>query len=83
MNPTASQQTTQKDYFDLEEPLRDLTHMAGIAHDLAYELLEVERPKKDDEYVVLRLLPRQYEQLFFAIDNVYDRAKDVEKLYHK
>jgi hypothetical protein len=72
-----------KAWSDLEEPLRDLTYMSGIAHDLAYELLEIEKLRKDDEYVMLRLLPRQHEQLFFAIDKVHNMASDLERLYHK
>jgi hypothetical protein len=31
-----------KSYLDLEVPIRDVTYMAGIARDLAYELLDVE-----------------------------------------
>jgi hypothetical protein len=50
---------------DLEVPLRDLAYMAGIARDLSWELLDGETRKKPDEYVVLRLLPRQHEHFCF------------------
>ena len=55
--------------------------MAGIARDLAYELLDVETLKKPNSDVVIRMSIRQHEQLFFAIEDVYDRASAIEKLY--
>jgi hypothetical protein len=69
-------------WFDLEEPIRDLTYMAGIARDLAYELLNIEARKNPDSDVVIRMSERDQEQFFFAIDNVYDRAKAIEKTYY-
>jgi hypothetical protein len=69
-------------WFDLEEPIRYLTYMSGIARDLAYELLDVETLKKPDSDVVIRMSQRQHEQLFFAIDNVHDRAEALEKTYY-
>ena len=82
----ATQQATSrlsdgKSYLDLEEPIRDLAYMAGIAFDLAYELLDVETRKNPDSDVVIRMSKRQYEQLFFAIDNVHDRATALEEAY--
>jgi hypothetical protein len=71
-----------KSYLDLEVPIRDLTYMAGIAHDLAYELLDVETRKNPDSDVVIRMSKRQHEQLFFAIDNVLSRASALERIYH-
>jgi hypothetical protein len=56
--------------------------MAGIARDLAYELLDVETRKNPDSDVVIRMSKRQYEQLFLAIEDVHDRASALEKLYH-
>ena len=49
--------------------------------DLAYELLDVETLKKPNSDVVIRMSIRQHEQLFFAIEDVYDRASAIEKLY--
>jgi hypothetical protein len=56
--------------------------MAGIVRDLAYELLDVETRKKPDSDVIIRMSIRQHEQLFFAIEDVLDRAQDLEKLDH-
>jgi hypothetical protein len=74
-----------KSYLDLEVPIREVTFMAGIARDLAYELLDLEgtRTRKGDgEDVIVRMSKREYEQFFFAIDDVHDRASALEKLYH-
>jgi hypothetical protein len=80
---SAAQQTTSRQsYLDLEVPIRNATYMAGIVRDLAYELLDVETPKKDDEDVIIRMSKRDHEQLFFAIEDVHDRAQDLEKVYH-
>ena len=56
--------------------------MAGIARDLAYELLDVETRKNPGSDVVIRMSIRQYEQFSFAIDDVHGRASALEKLYH-
>jgi hypothetical protein len=63
----------------LEEPIRGVTFMAGIARDLAYELLDVEGERKEEE--IIRMSKREYEQFFFAIENVHERAEALEKLY--
>ena len=55
--------------------------MAGIAFDVAYELLDIETLKNPDSDVVIRMSKRQYEQLFFAIDNVHGRAMALEGAY--
>jgi hypothetical protein len=70
------------DYLAVEEPILGVTFMAGIARDLAYELLDVETPKKDDEDIVIRMTKRAYQQFFFAIEDVHDRALAIEKNYH-
>jgi hypothetical protein len=75
-------QSDRKSYLDLEEPIRDLTYMAGIARDMAYELLDIEGPiTKPDSDVIIRMSKRQHEQFFFAIDNVHDRAIALDKNY--
>jgi hypothetical protein len=59
--------------------------MAGIARDLAYELLDLEltRARKGDgENEIIRMSKRECEQFFFAISDVHDRAEALEKLYH-
>ena len=56
--------------------------MAGIARDLAYELLDVETIKKPDSDVIIRMSKRQHEQLFFAIERSHDMALDLDNLYH-
>ena len=68
------------DYLDLETPIREAALMAGIAHDLAYELLDVETPKNDE--VLVRMSKRQYEQLWFAIEKVHYMTVELEKIYH-
>jgi hypothetical protein len=68
-------------YLDLEVPIREVTFMAGIARDLAYELLDVETRKNPDSDVVIRMSIRQHEQLFFAIEDVHNRAEALEKRY--
>jgi hypothetical protein len=50
--------------------------MAGIARDLAYELLDVEGERKEEE--IIRMSKREYEQSFFAIENVHERAEALE-----
>ena len=53
--------------------------MAGIARDLAYDLLDIEKPETDE--VIIRMSKRQHEQLFFAIQNAHNRAENLEKIY--
>jgi hypothetical protein len=72
--------TNTHDYLALEVPIREVTFMAGIARDLAYELLDVEGERKEEE--IIRMSKREYEQFFFAIENVHDRGEALEKLYH-
>jgi hypothetical protein len=72
-------------WFDLEEPIREVTFMARIVHDLAYELLDLEltRARKGDgENEIITMSKRECEQFFFAISDVHDRAEALEKLYH-
>jgi hypothetical protein len=45
-------------------------------------LLNIEARKNPDSDVVIRMSERDQEQFFFAIDNVYDRAKAIEKTYY-
>jgi hypothetical protein len=74
-----------KAWSDLEVPLRDLTYMAGIARDIAYELLDLEvtrGARKVDGEVTIRMSEREYEQFFFAISNVLDMAQKLEREYH-
>jgi hypothetical protein len=70
---------------DLRVPLRDLTYMAGIARDLAYELLDLEVVRRTtrmvDGEVTIRMSEREYEQFFFAVSDVFDGARAIEKLY--
>jgi hypothetical protein len=80
--PETGSRSDSKSYLDLEVPIRDVTYMAGIVRDLAYELLDVESRKKPDSDVVIRMSQRGHEQLFFAISDVLDRARELEKLYH-
>jgi hypothetical protein len=87
---TETEQTTRrwdagKAWSDLEAPLRDLTYMAGIARDIAYELLDLEsmrQTQKVDGEVTLRMSEREYEQFFFAISDVHDRVESLERVYH-
>jgi hypothetical protein len=86
---TAEQTTKKWDahaaWSDLEVPIREVTFMAGIARDLAYELLDLEltrAQKGDGENEIIRMSKRECEQFFFAISNVHDRAEDLEKSYH-
>ena len=68
-------------YLNLEEPVYELTFMTGIARDLAYEVLDVEKPSSEE--VVLRLSKRQHAQLFFAIRRAHDMAEELEALYYR
>jgi hypothetical protein len=67
---------------DLEVPIRDVTYMAGIARDLAWDLLNGETPKTDGADVIIRMSNRQHDQLLFAIERSHDMALDLEKTYH-
>jgi hypothetical protein len=55
MSATPAQRSPDdvKRYLNLEESIRELTYMAGIARDLAYELLGVETPETEE--VILRM----------------------------
>jgi hypothetical protein len=53
---------------DLEMPIRDVTYMAGIARDLAWDLLNGETPKTDGADVIIRMSNWQHDQLLFAIE---------------
>jgi hypothetical protein len=88
---TETEQTTRrwdagKAWSDLEGPLRDLAYMAGIARDIAYELLDLEVTRREtrtaDGEVTIRMSEREYEQFFFAISDVHDRAESLERVYH-
>ena len=82
----AQQKSDSKSYLDLEVPIREVTFMAGIARDLAYELLDLEMTRRTQrgggEDEIIRMSKREYEQFYFAIENVHDRAEALEKLYH-
>jgi hypothetical protein len=84
MSDTANSASSdrERNYLDLEVPIREITFMAGIARDLAWELLEVEVRRADDTDVTIRMSKRCHEQLLFALDNAHDRAEAVERLYH-
>ena len=69
-------------YLDLEEPILEVTYMAGIVRDLAWELLDGDAPRKVDEDVITRMSKRQHEQLLFALEKAHDVAQDLEKIYH-
>jgi hypothetical protein len=81
-----SDTTNTTRYLALEEPIREVTFMAGIARDLAYELFDLEMTRRtqrgDGEDKIIRMSKREYEQFFFAIENVLDRAEGLEKLYN-
>jgi hypothetical protein len=80
-----SDTTNTTRYLDLEEPIREVAWMAGIARDLAYELLDLEMTRRTQkergEEEIIRMSKREYEQFFFAIENVLDRAEALDKLY--
>ena len=42
----AQRKSDSKSYLDLEVPIREVTFMAGIARDLAYELLDLEMTRR-------------------------------------
>jgi hypothetical protein len=73
-----------REYLDLEVPIREVTCMAGIARDLAYELLDLEckRKRNEDDEDIIRMSKRECEQFFFAIEDVHDRAEALKKLYY-
>src|ERR1700677_4797754 len=79
-------QSDSKSYLDFEVPIREVAFMAGIARDLAYELLDLEMTRRTQkgrgEEDTIRMSKREYEQFFFAIENTLDRAEALEKLYH-
>jgi hypothetical protein len=67
-------------------PILEVTYMAGIARDLAYELLDLEATRRirsgNGEEEIIRMSKREFEQFYFAIENVHDRAEALEKLLH-
>jgi hypothetical protein len=71
-----------KAWSDLEVPIRDLTYMAGIARDLAWDLLDGETLKDPEKEVTVRMSIRRHEQLLFAIMKTHDMAEELEKEYH-
>ena len=81
-----SGQSNSKSYLDLEVTILEIKFMAGIARDLAYELLDLEGSrrtlKEDGEERIVRMSKREFEQFYFAIENVHDRAEALEKLYY-
>ena len=81
-----SDTTNTTRYLDLEEPIREVAWMAGIARDLAYELLDLEMTRRTQkergEEEIIRMSKREYEQFFFAIANVLGRAEALDNLYH-
>ena len=66
---------------NLEVPISDLTYMAGIALDLAWDLLDGETKKDPDSNVIIRLSIRQHEQLLFAIMKIDDMAMAIETIH--
>jgi hypothetical protein len=56
-------------YLDLEEPIRELAHMASIARFLTSEF-------------PAELPPVNTDRLAFAISKVAEMAEDLEKAYH-
>jgi hypothetical protein len=80
MKPT--QQTAAIDVWaNLEVPISDLTYVAGIARDLALDLLDGETKKDPDSNVIIRLSIRQHEQLLFAIMKTHDTAMAIETIH--
>jgi hypothetical protein len=78
----ATQQTAASDVWaNLEVPTSDLTYMAGIALDLAWDLLDGETKKDPDSDVIIRLSIRQHEQLLFAIMKIHDMAMAIETIH--
>jgi hypothetical protein len=71
-----------KAYLDLEEPVRDLSYMAGIAERLAWELLDGDRSRemaRDD--VIIRARARDIERAIFAIQKASDMAQALGKAF--
>ena len=71
-----------KAYLDLEEPVRDLSYMAGIAERLAWELLDGDRSREmagDD--VITRARARDIERAIFAIQKASDMAQALGKAF--
>jgi hypothetical protein len=79
---SAASDSVDRTYLDLEQPIREATFMAGIARDLAWELLEGEVRRADDSDVTIHMSKRCHEQLLFALENAHDRALALEKNYH-
>jgi hypothetical protein len=76
------QQTAASDVWaNLEVSISDLTYMAGIALDLALDLLDGETKKDPDSDVIIRLSIRQHEQLLFTIMKIHDMAMAIETIH--
>ena len=57
----------ERTYFELVEPMREVTYMAGIARDLAWELLEGDVRIEGDSDVIVLMSKWCHEQLLFAL----------------
>jgi hypothetical protein len=66
-------------YFDLEEPIRDVAYMAGVAETLAIDLLAEDAGFEGE--VTIQLNRKQFDQLMFAISKASDMAADLNRIY--
>jgi hypothetical protein len=82
MNADNHMTLAEKQYSDLEEPLRDLSHMAAIARDLVFSALDNPSVKHDGATVVATLLHDEHERLLFAVSKASRMADALDKKYH-
>jgi hypothetical protein len=62
----------------LEEPLRELSHMAAIARDLVFSTLDNPSVKHDGATVVATLLHDEHDRLLFAVSKARAVSSRVE-----
>jgi hypothetical protein len=66
-------------YFDLEEPIRDLRHMAAIAWALFDDTIKA--PESESGWRTLQISNDEFERLAFAIAKTMNMASDLDKAY--
>jgi hypothetical protein len=77
----AADEILNRAHLDLEPDIRDLRHMAAIAHVLFEETIK--SPERASGWLTLRISRQEFEQLEFAISKTMLMASDLDDIYLK
>jgi hypothetical protein len=72
----------EQQYSDLEEPLRELFHIAAIARELVFNALDNPSVKRQGAAVVATMLQDEHERLLFAMSKASRMAEELDRKYH-